>query len=123
MNIMTPSEIKNNCTVLKTSSFKSTRMVTNEYNSLFSIHDTIIYKDEVLELCYRNNEEYVYIIEGEGEIYDYNTQNHYKLEPNTIYHVSKNDKHKLTAKTNLRGICIFTPACRGDVQHDKYGSY
>lgn len=123
MNIMTPSEIKNNSIVLKTPSFKSTRIVTNEYNSLLSIHDTTIYKDEVLELCYRNNEEYVYIIEGEGEIYDYNTQKHYTLEPNTIYHASKNDKHRLTAKTDLRGICIFTPACRGDVEHDEYGSY
>lgn len=122
MNIMTPSEINNN-NISRTKSFKSIRIVTNKYNNLLSIHDTIIYKGEVLELCYRNNEEYVYIIEGEGEIYDYNTQKHYTLEPNTIYHVSKNDKHRLTAKTNLRGICIFTPACRGDVEHDEYGSY
>ncbi|MGE6778727.1 ectoine synthase [Vreelandella titanicae] len=123
MNVMRPLEIKNNCINLKTASFTSLRVVTKKYNSLFSIHDTTIYKDEILELCYRKNEEYVYIIEGEGEIYDYNTQKNYKLEPNTIYHVSENDKHRLIAKTNLRGICIFTPACRGDIEHDEDGSY
>ena len=70
MNVMRPLEIKNNCINLKTASFTSLRVVTKKYNSLFSIHDTTIYKDEILELCYRKNEEYVYIIEGEGEIYD-----------------------------------------------------
>lgn len=123
MNIMTPEDIENTCINIKTLSFHSIRAVTQEYNSLFSIHDTTIYKNEVLELCYRNNEEYVYIIEGEGEVYDYHTKKHHKLEPNTVYHVQKNDKHRLTAKTNMRGICIFTPACKGDAKHDEYGSY
>lgn len=123
MIVMSPLEIKKQCIILETTSFISTRAITKEYNSLFSIHDTTIYEGQVLEICYQRHEEYVYVISGEGEIYNYDTQEAFKLEPNTIYHVNKNDKHRLTAKTDMRGICIFTPSCYGNEQHDENGSY
>ncbi len=45
------------------------------------------------------------------------------LMPGTMYVLDQHDPHIIRAETDLRLICIFTPALTGQEKHDKDGSY
>ncbi|GGW46895.1 ectoine synthase [Vreelandella hamiltonii] len=122
MKVLTTPEMKN-CTTITEEKFTSIRAITSQYNKLFSIHETTVHKNKTLELCYENHDEYVYVIEGRGELHNYKTGEKHLLEPGTIYHVEKNERHLLKTHERMRGVCIFTPACKGDERHNENGSY
>ncbi|MFC7110834.1 ectoine synthase [Nonomuraea rubra] len=71
-----------------------------------------------LPLEYRKHLEACYCISGTGAVVDSDGRTH-DLEPGTMYALDQNDPHHLIAAPgeDLRLICVFSPALRGDERH------
>jgi L-ectoine synthase len=89
----------------------------------FSLHDTVLHEGTSTEMWYRNHVEAVYCIEGEGTLQDLDTGEVHPVTPGTMYLLDDHDRHRLTATTQLRTICVFNPPCTGREVHDADGSY
>ncbi len=90
----------------------------------FSMTDTIIKKDTVLELEYIYHLEACYCIEGRGQIRRSDEETWHELEPFTLYALDQNDRHLVQAlDANLRLICVFNPPLTGGEVHREDGSY
>lgn len=101
--------------------FDSYRLLVSDDGAIYSVHDTIIRSGETLNICYKYQEEFVYIISGTGHVDDFFSGVRHVLYPGVCYYLSIGDGHELHAITDLRGICIFTPPTRGDEVHDEAG--
>ncbi|MCE8027710.1 L-ectoine synthase [Halomonas daqingensis] len=123
MKIISRQDAKDKKRYVKTGKFSSLRMLVKEDNPMFSVHETKVFSGQEIEICYFSHEEYVYVLQGSGEIFDYINNSWHHLIPGVLYHVEKGLKHKLVAKTDMLGVCIFVPACKGDEVHDEFGSY
>jgi L-ectoine synthase len=84
----------------------------------YTITDTIVTAGTKSRLQYRNHLEACYCIEGEGEVIDLDGNSH-RLTPGTMYALDQHDAHFLVASENadLRLVCVFSPALRGDERH------
>lgn len=90
----------------------------------FSMTDTVIHNGTELELEYTHHLEACYCIEGNGQIKAYDAETWQVLEPFTLYALDKHDRHVVRAiDTDLRLVCVFTPALSGREVHRKDGSY
>ena len=90
----------------------------------FSMTDTIIEKDAVLELEYTHHLEACYCIEGRGQIRRFDQTTWYPLEPFTLYALDQNDRHLVQALDgHLRLVCVFNPPLTGREVHREDGSY
>jgi len=104
--------------------FVSRRMLLDADEMGFSFHDTILYAGTKTKIWYKNHLEAVYCIEGSGELECLDNGNKvYQIAPGTMYALDKHDRHILHAKTDLRMICVFTPALTGQEVHDEEGVY
>lgn len=85
----------------------------------YSITDTTVQAGTKSRLQYRRHLEACYCIEGEGEVVDEEGNSH-PLTPGVLYALDKHDQHFLVAgpHTDLRLICVFTPALKGDEHHN-----
>ena len=72
---------------------------------------------------YKNHLEANLIIEGTGTVTDLSTGEVYDLSPGTMYTLDKHDHHRIEALTDMRIVCVFTPALVGPETHDADGSY
>jgi L-ectoine synthase len=104
-------------------SWVSRRLLLKKDNMGYSVHDTVVFAGEELNLHYKNHLESVYCIEGEGEIGFEGDDKFYPIKPGTIYALDKHDKHCLRAKTDMRFVCVFNPPVVGDEVHRADGSY
>ncbi|MFS8096826.1 ectoine synthase [Lentzea alba] len=84
----------------------------------YTVTDTIVRAGTKSRLEYRNHLEACYCIEGRGEVIDLDGVSH-PIEPGTLYALDRNDAHFLVAapETDLRLVCVFSPALRGDERH------
>jgi L-ectoine synthase len=84
----------------------------------YTITDTIVSAGTKSRLQYQNHLEACYCIEGEGEIVDLDGNSH-RLTPGTMYALDEHDAHFLVAgeQADLRLVCVFSPALRGDERH------
>lgn len=57
-----------------------------------------------------------YCIDGEGEV-ECDGQL-FLIKAGTMYALDKNDKHILRAKTNMKLVCVFVPALKGQEKHN-----
>ena len=90
----------------------------------FSLHDTIIKAGTETKIWYKNHLEAVYCISGNGSVEDLTTSITHQIEPGVMYALNQNDKHILRGGSeDMRLVCVFYPALRGDEIHDKDGSY
>lgn len=89
----------------------------------FSLHDTVLHEGTVTEMWYRNHIEAVYCIEGEGVLEDLGTGEVHEIRPGTMYLLNDHDRHRLTATTTFRMVCVFNPPCTGREVHDETGAY
>jgi len=105
------------------SGWESNRLILKEDAVGFSFHITVIKKDAVLYMQYRNHFEAVYCIAGRGEIVDLANQCVHLIEPGTLYLLDKHDKHQLKALEEMQLACVFNPPLKGDEVHDASGSY
>ena len=72
---------------------------------------------------YKNHVEANLIIEGEGDVTDLATGRVHRLKPGTMYALDRHDRHRIDATTDMRLVCVFSPALVGPETHDEDGSY
>lgn len=101
----------------------SRRFVLKRDGMGHSVHETTFRAGESQRMQYRNHYESVYCIEGSGEIEDLSEGGRYRIEPGTLYALNDHQEHILRAHTDLRLVCVFTPALVGPETHDEFGSY
>jgi L-ectoine synthase len=103
--------------------WRSKRIVLGGDKVGFSFHETVIKAGSVNEFHYANHVEAVWLVEGTGTLLDRETGEVYPLEPGTMYLLDKNDRHTVTADTELRMLCVFNPPVVGTETHDENGVY
>ena len=101
----------------------SRRIVVAGHNVGFSLHDTRVAAGSVNRFRYTHHVEAVHIVEGSGSVKDLATGVIHPLKPGTMYLLDDHDEHVLTAHTDLRAICVFTPAVIGTERHDSSGAF
>lgn len=89
----------------------------------FTLTQTTVAAGSSQVMEYRNHIEANLIVEGEGAVTDCATGRTYPLSPGVMYTLDKYDRHQLVAVTDLRIVCVFTPALVGAETHDADGSY
>lgn len=96
----------------------SRRFLTTSDGMGYTLTDTIVNAGTKSRLEYRNHLEACYCVEGEGEVVDM-AGNSYPITPGVMYALDEHDPHFLIAAPHcdLRLICMFTPALKGDEVH------
>ena len=89
----------------------------------FTLTQTTIAAGQSQLMEYKNHIEANLVIDGEGEVRDESSGQVFQLVPGTLYTLDKNDRHRLIAHTDMRLVCVFTPALVGTESHDADGSY
>lgn len=124
MIVRTLASVLNTPAHVKGEAFESRRILLAADGLGYSLHDTICREGTEQHLEYRNHIETNYVIEGWGEVVNVATGEVFPLAPGTVYVLDRHEAHVLRAiRSNLRIICIFTPALTGQERHDASGSY
>jgi L-ectoine synthase len=103
--------------------WESTRLLLSSDQMGFSLHVTTIYPGTITSMWYRNHLEAVLCIEGEGEIQTVDDRKVHQIRPGVIYALDQHDQHILTARTQMRMVCVFNPPLIGKEVHDEDGAY
>ncbi len=103
--------------------WRSRRLLLRRDEMGFSLHDTTVSAGSELNLQYRHHLEACYIIAGEAELTDAATGETHQLGPGSLYALDQHDRHTLRVRTDLRLVCVFTPALAGQETHDAEGSF
>ncbi|GAB2701792.1 ectoine synthase [Kitasatospora kifunensis] len=84
----------------------------------YSVTDTLVTAGTKSLLEYKRHLEACYCISGRGEVVDMQGNSHV-IEPGTLYALDRHDAHWLVAwpAEDLRLVCVFTPALRGEEAH------
>jgi L-ectoine synthase len=93
--------------------WKSRRMVVASDGLPYSVHETTVEAGAYLRFTYRHHTETVYCITGQGMVEDAASRVQYAIEPGSLYSVGIGDEHIVTARTELKLLCIFTPPLVG----------
>eukprot|EP01094_Clydonella_sp_ATCC50884_P009205 TRINITY_DN18735_c0_g1_i1.p1 TRINITY_DN18735_c0_g1~~TRINITY_DN18735_c0_g1_i1.p1 ORF type:complete len:196 (+),score=38.58 TRINITY_DN18735_c0_g1_i1:211-798(+) len=117
--------------VAATNTWESRRYFLAKDNVPFSFHHTILYKGKRTLIWYKHHYEAVFVIKGSGkiEVLDPNQQagdgTVHELKVGDAYSLDDNDRHFLYASPHedMEVICAFSPALRGDEDHDEDGAY
>lgn len=123
MIVRTLAEIMNTAAHVKGAAFESRRILLAADALGYSLHDTICKAGSEQRLEYRSHIETNYVIEGQGAVTNLVTGQSWSLGPGTVYVLDRHEAHLLRADTDLRIICVFTPALTGQEKHDASGSY
>lgn len=85
----------------------------------YTVTDTIVRAGTKSLIEYKNHLEACYCIEGKGSVIEMDGTEH-EIVPGTIYALNNRDPHYLVGspEEDLRLVCMFTPALRGDEAHD-----
>jgi L-ectoine synthase len=89
----------------------------------FTLTQTTVAAGASQTMQYKNHVEANLIIEGEGDLTDLATGTVYRLMPGTMYALDEHDRHRIDATTDMRIVCVFSPALAGPETHDEDGSY
>ena len=89
----------------------------------FTLTSTTIAAGSSQTMQYKNHVEANLIIEGEGHLTDLATGTVHRLAPGTMYALDRHDRHRIDADTDMRLVCVFSPALVGPETHDGDGSY
>ena len=89
----------------------------------FTLTQTSVSAGSVQVMEYKNHLEANLIIEDEGELTDITTGQTHQLGSGSMYALDKHERHQLKAITDLKIVCVFTPALFGTETHDEDGSY
>jgi len=103
--------------------FASRRFLLKKDGLGFSFHDTVLYAGTETYIWYKNHLEAVYCMGGEGELEDLDNGVTHEIRPGTFYALDGHERHYLRAKSDLRMMCVFSPALTGDEVHDEDGAY
>ncbi|RWB93768.1 MULTISPECIES: ectoine synthase [unclassified Mesorhizobium] len=94
---------------------QSRRLLVRDDGVGYSLTDTIVRAGTESLLRYSNHLETCYCIEGEGEVQV--GKETFRITPGCMYALNGHEKHYLRAKTDLRLICVFSPALVGHEKH------
>jgi len=103
--------------------FSSARYLLKDDAVGFTLTQTTLAAGQGLEMQYKNHIEANLVIEGEGVVKNLDTGEEFELNPGSMYTLDKHDRHHMQAITNMRLVCVFTPALTGQETHDSDGSY
>jgi L-ectoine synthase len=123
MIVRTLDSVLNTAAHVKGDAFESRRILLAADGLGYSLHDTLCKAGSEQVLEYKNHVETNYVIEGQGSVENMRTGEVFALGPNTVYVLDRHEPHILRATTDLRIICVFTPALTGQERHDASGSY
>ncbi len=101
----------------------SRRFLLAEDGAGFTLTETTVEAGAVQVLWYKHHVEANYVIEGEGEVENLATGEVHALAPGTMYTLDQHERHRMTAFTGMRIVCVFLPALTGRETHDADGSY
>ena len=101
----------------------SRRFLLAEDGVGFSLTETTVEAGAVQTLWYKHHVEANYVIEGEGEVENLATGEVHPLAPGTMYTLDQHERHRMTAFTRMRIVCVFVPPLTGRESHDADGSY
>lgn len=106
----------------------SHRFLTESDGLGYTVTETVVRAGTKSRLEYRNHLESCYCISGSGAVIDMAGNSH-PITPGTLYALDQHDAHHLVAgpHEDLRLVCVFSPALRGDESHtlvgDQYSAY
>ena len=123
MIVRTLASILDTSAHVKGEAFESRRILLAADGLGYSLHDTLCKAGSEQVLEYKNHVETNYVIEGQGSVQNLATGEVFPLGPGTVYVLDRHEAHLLRAQTDLRIICVFTPALTGQEKHDASGSY
>jgi quercetin dioxygenase-like cupin family protein len=101
---------------------RTIRMLTQADEVGFGLSDVRLDAGAEAVLWYKHHWEANHILDGSGEVTDLTTGESWKLAPGTAYNVGPRDRHRLRATTDLHLLSVFSPALKGDEQHDEEGA-
>ena len=101
----------------------SSRYLLRDDGVGFTLTQTTVAAGQIQVMEYKNHMEGNLIIEGEATLTDLTDGTVYDLGPGSMYTLDKHERHRLQARTDLRIVCVFTPALVGNETHDEDGSY
>lgn len=101
----------------------SRRLLLKRDGTDFSMHDTLIHAGADLTMHYKHHLEAVYCVGGEGSLEDLATGERWEIRDGMLYTLNGHERHRLRARTEMRMICVFTPALTGQEVHGKDGAY
>lgn len=107
----------------KPGAWTSSRYLLRDDDVGFTLTQTTVAAGSRQMMQYKNHVEANLIIDGEGTVTDCATGETYALAPSVMYTLDKHDRHELVAETDMRIVCVFTPALVGEETHDGDGSY
>ena len=109
--------------LVKAGGWDSTRLVLAGDGMGFSFHITRIQPGTSHVFHYKHHFESVYCISGEGTIEDLATGTTHQIRPGVVYALDLNDRHRLSARSELVLACCFNPPVTGTEVHREDGSY
>ena len=89
----------------------------------FTLTETTVAAGSSQTMQYKNHVEANLVIEGEGDVTDLATGRVHRLKSGTLYALDRHDRHRIDAITDMRMVCVFSPALAGPETHDEDGSY
>lgn len=89
----------------------------------YSLNDTVLHAGTTTSMWYQHHQESVYCIGGTGTLTDLESGTVHPISAGTLYVLDGHEKHELHAETDLRMVCVFTPALTGREVHDEEGTY
>ena len=101
---------------------RTIRMLTQSDQVGFGLSDVHFDAGAEAVLWYKHHWEANHILAGTAEVTDLTTRESWRLGPSMGYYVGPKDRHKLRAITDVHLLSIFSPALKGDEQHDADGS-
>jgi L-ectoine synthase len=101
----------------------STRLLLAGDDMGFSFHITRIHENTSHVFHYKHHFESVYCISGEGSIEELDTGKVHRIGPGVMYALNLNDRHRLSATTEMVMACCFNPPVSGREVHREDGSY
>ncbi|TDB99898.1 cupin domain-containing protein [Nonomuraea longispora] len=82
----------------------------------YTLTDTYVRPGTTTLLRYDRHLEACYCVEGEGRVET--ADGLFALAPGTLYAPDPGEEHRLTSAGGMRLICVFSPALKGDENHD-----
>ena len=100
----------------------SMRLLHAEDGMGVTLTDSILEEGFEMILWQKNHLEACYCLEGEGTVEELKTGTSHEIKAGTLYAMNGHDRHRITAKTQMRIVCTFVPALTGMETQDKDGS-
>lgn len=117
------NDARNTDRLVKADGWDSTRLLLADDAMGFSFHITRIAPGTSHIFHYKHHFESVYCVSGEGSIEELDTGKVHAIKPGVIYALNLNDRHRLSATSELVLACTFNPPVSGQEVHRADGSY